>query len=264
MTDPVLGVFVGDPSSAMAARAASLGATIVASAPHTVASSVGVCLEVVDGRLLARLPDWPPAAAFRVEFDPARLAGASRSPLVKAAGSPPGVLLDATAGFGGDAMAFAVAGWTVIAIERDPWIHWLLEEGLAAAREDPRLGEAASRVLLRRADAAEVLEALRRGGSPISATFDAWLGAPIDVVLLDPMFPAEARGKRALPPKPAQLLRAMAGEDPEAATLLDLARRVCTRRVVVKRPPWAEPLRTGIESTRETKLLRIDSYRPER
>ena len=73
MTDPVLGVFVGDPSSAMAARAASLGATIVASAPHTVASSVGVCLEVVDGRLLARLPDWPPAAAIRVVVDPARL-----------------------------------------------------------------------------------------------------------------------------------------------------------------------------------------------
>ncbi len=119
-------------------------------------------------------------------------------------------------------------------------------------------------MLLDRADAAEVLEALGRGGSPISATFDAWLGAPIDVVLLDPMFPAEARGKRALPPKPAQLLRAMAGEDPEAATLLDLARRVCTRRVVVKRPPWAEPLRPGIESTRESKLLRIDSYRPER
>lgn len=269
-------VFVGEPSSLPARRAASLGATVVGSAEESLGHAAPIRLEMLEGRLHARLSEWPPAAAFRVEFDSTRLADAARSPLVKAAGIPAGVLLDATAGFGGDAMAFAAAGWTVIAIERHPWIHWLLEEGLAAARTDPRLGEAASRVTLRHADAAEVLEAIGRGAGDLDRSLDRGfdrnfdrsldpaLMSPIDVVLLDPMFPAEARGKTALPPKSAQLLRAIVGEDPRSATLLDLARRACTRRVVVKRPPWAEPLRAGAESTRETKLLRIDSYRPER
>lgn len=228
------------------------------SAEESLGRAAPIRLEMLEGRLHARLSQWPPAAAFRVEFDSSRMAGARRSPLVKAAGSPPGVLLDATAGFGGDAMAFAAAGWTVIAIERDPWIHWLLDDGLAAARLDPSLAEIAARITLLHADAAEVLEARSHG-----ARIDG-VAAPIDVVLLDPMFPAEARGKTALPPKSAQLLRAIVGEDPRSARLLDLARRACTRRVVVKRPPWAEPLRSGVESTRETKLLRIDSYRPER
>ncbi len=253
-------VFVGEPASIPARRAATLGATVVGSAEESLGHAAPIHLEMLEGRLHARISEWPRAAAFRVEFDSSRMAGARRSPLVKAAGSPPGVLLDATAGFGGDAMAFASAGWTVIAIERNPWIHWLLEDGLATACDDPRLEKAAGRITLRHADAGEVLEALSQSSRVDGVTIEA----PIDVVLLDPMFPAEARGKSALPPKSAQLLRAIAGEACEAATLLDLARRACTRRVVVKRPPWAEPLRAGVESTRETKLLRIDSYRPER
>lgn len=253
-------VFVGDPSSAVAVRAAALGATLAGTDAEAEGLAAPVGFEVLAGRLHARLSEWPRSAAFRVEFDSSRMAGARRSPLVKAAGSPPGVLLDATAGFGGDAMTFASAGWTVIAIERDRWIHWLLEEGLAAARVDPRLADAAARITLLHANAADVFEARSQGARIDGVT----VADPIDVVLLDPMFPAEARGKSALPPKSAQLLRAIAGEDPDAATLLDLARRACTRRVIVKRPPWAEPLRPGVESTRKTKLLRIDSYRPER
>lgn len=157
-------------------------------------------------------------------------------------------------------MGFAAAGWTVIAFERNPWIHWLLEEGLAAAKGDPRLREAALRLSLRHDDAAAVLEALARG-DPAEAGLTH---GSVDVVLLDPMFPIGTRSKTALPPKSAQLLRALAGEDRDASQLLDRARRVCTRRVIVKRPPWAEPLRAEPEFTVGTKLLRVDAYRPQR
>jgi 16S rRNA (guanine1516-N2)-methyltransferase len=250
--------FVGDPTSSAARRGAALGALVVRSDPETLGA--GVRFDMIDGRLHARLGEWPRAAAFRVEFEAARLGGASRSPIVRAAGMPKGTLLDATAGFGGDAMAFAAAGWTVIAIERNPWIHWLLEEGLMAASDEPRLRDAASRVSLRHADAAAVLEAISQGDRRGAGLGDA----PIDVVLLDPMFPVGSRSKTALPPKSAQLLRALAGEDHDAPSLLDLARRVCTRRVVVKRPPWAEPLRSEPEFTVESKLLRFDAYPPQR
>lgn len=251
-------LFVGDPTSSAASRGAALGARVVRSDPE--AAERGVRFEMIDGRLHARLGEWPRAAAFRVEFEAARLTGTSRSPIVRAAGGPKGTVLDATAGFGGDAMTFAAAGWTVIAIERNPWIHWLLEEGLAAAGGDPRLRDAAARVSLRHADASPVLEAMARGDRT-----EAGLGdAPIDVVLLDPMFPIGTRSKTALPPKSAQLLRALAGEDHDASPLLELARRACTRRVIVKRPPWAEPLQGEPEFTIETKLLRVDAYRPQR
>jgi 16S rRNA (guanine1516-N2)-methyltransferase len=250
-------LFVGDPTSSAASRGAALGARVVRSDPE--AAERGVRFEMIDGRLHARLGEWPRAAAFRVEFEAARLTGTSRSPIVRAAGGPKGTVLDATAGFGGDAMTFAAAGWTVIAIERNPWVHWLLEEGLAAAKGDPRLRDAAACVSLRHADAAAVLEAMARGDRA-----EAGLGdAPIDVVLLDPMFPIGTRSKTALPPKSAQLLRALAGEDHDASPLLELARRVCTRRVIVKRPPWAEPLQGEPEFTIETKLLRVDAYRPQ-
>ncbi|MGA1468414.1 MAG: class I SAM-dependent methyltransferase [Phycisphaerales bacterium] len=249
--------FIGSIDAPATRRAEALGAQISSEASL---EKRGVVLEPCGDRLTARLREWPRAAAFQVDFEPARLADATRSPLVRASGSPKGVLLDATAGFGGDAMSFAAAGWTVIAIERNPWVHWLLEEGLAAAKGDPRLRDAAARVSLRHADAAAVLEAMARGDRA-----EAGLGdAPIDVVLLDPMFPIGTRSKTALPPKSAQLLRALAGEDHDASPLLELARRVCTRRVIVKRPPWAEPLQGEPEFTIETKLLRVDAYRPQR
>ncbi len=250
--------FVGDRASAAAGRARALGATIVGSDAEAEGLAAPVRLELLGERLHARLAEWPRSAAFRVDFDPARLAEATRSPLVRAAGTPPGVLLDATAGFGGDAMTFAAAGWTVIALERNPWVHWLLDEGLAAARADPRLAGTASRVSLVHLEATVALDSIARGESVPGTSH---LG-PLDVVLLDPMFPLEERRKRALPPKAAQLLRAIVGEDRDASGSLELARRIAGRRVVVKRPPWADPLLPTPEFTIETKLLRLDAYRP--
>jgi len=250
-------IFLGDLETAAARSAIRLGGTVAADeAAIAPEDRHRVRLEVVDGRLQARLPAWPRSAGFRVELDAPTVAEARRSPVVRAAGDPPGVLLDATAGFGSDALRLAAAGWRVIACERNPWIRWLLEEGLAAAqrragdRDD--LAEAAQRVrLVEIPEACEVMAAIAEGAIEL-----------VDVVLLDPMYPAERRGKAALPPKSAQLLRALAGEDPHAAELVEPARRIVRRRVIVKRPAWASPLAEDVVHSIATKLLRIDAYLP--
>lgn len=250
MNEPVL---LGDSEGPLARRAVALGARLAAveSDPRE-RTAIGVCVEIRDGRLEARLADWPRSAAYRVEFESISPSEARRSPLVRAAGDPPGRLLDATAGFGGDAMRFAAAGWEVVACERNPWIRWLLEDGLAAAAGDSRIAAAAGRILI-----AETPEA-----NDVVAAIEQGRETPIDVVLLDPMYPVESRGKRALPPKAAQLLRALVGEDPGAAELLGRVRRIARRRVIVKRPAWAKPIADGCVHSIGSKLLRIDAYLP--
>ncbi|MDA0975234.1 MAG: class I SAM-dependent methyltransferase [Planctomycetota bacterium] len=250
-------IFLGDPETSAARDAVGFGATVAvdesAIAPE---DRHRVRLEVVAGRLQARLPGWPRSAGFMVELDCPTVAEARRSPVVRGAGTPPGVLLDATAGFGTDAVRLAAAGWRVIACERNPWIRWLLDEGLAAAREGAGdrddLAEVAQRVrLVEIPEAREIMAAIAAGAIE-----------PVDVVLLDPMYPAERRGKAALPPKSAQMLRALAGEDPQAAELVEPARRIARRRVIVKRPAWASPLAEDVAHSIATKLLRIDAYLP--
>lgn len=203
-------------------------------------------LELRGGRLQARLAEWPPAAGVRAEWEPRRLAAARRSPIVRALGPVGGVAIDATAGLGGDAMALAAAGWRVIACERNPIVAWLLEEGLREAMATPSLAATAASVELRPIDARELLADLAASGTRVGA------------VLLDPMFPRDPR-KRALPPKEAQLLRALVEEDPHAERLLAAARAVAGR-VAVKRPPHAPPLAAGSVGAIRSKLLRIDLY----
>lgn len=123
-------------------------------------------------------------------------------------------VVDATAGLGRDGFLLATMGCEVTWLERSPVIAALLADGLRrTALTNPRLIQV---------DARE------------------WLAqsAP-EVVYLDPMFPH--RDKSALVKKEMRVFREVVGEDGDAAELLTLARRVATRRVVVKRPklaPW--------------------------
>jgi len=247
-------VLLGSGSSPVGRRAIALGALPAggAEADKVTASGAAVILEEVDGHVAARLPEWPRSALFTCRLDLSTAMRSTRSPLLRAAGTPSGALLDATAGFGVDAMTFAAAGWRVIACEREPIVAWLLEEGLASAAGEPRLAEVAARVELRAIDARVELERWRSGRGE---------SEPPEVVFLDPMFPARERGKSALPPKEAQLLRALSGEDPDAGSLVDLARSVARRRVIVKRPAWAATFGEPAFSL-PTKLLRLDVYLP--
>lgn len=187
--------------------------------------------------------------------------------------SAPPRVLDATTGLGEDAWLLAAAGCRVTAVERQPIVHALLSDALRrAGLAQP---EIAGRItLLPCRDAAGLLQQLAqapgvdadklapqaststtsatRGAAGLADTSinratdtDAEPGSatagPFDVVLLDPMFPEHRRRKTA-ERKPLRLLRLLAGDDEDAASLWAPAMNVARRRVVVKRPRRAPPL----------------------
>lgn len=157
-------------------------------------------------------------------------AGPRAEPLARAAGLRRGEslrVLDATAGLGRDASLLAWLGAEVLAIERHPVVAALLQDALARAARDARVGPAlVARLHVLHAEAHSVLTDASR--------------PPPDVVLLDPMYPTA--GRHAAPRKELALLRQLVGADEDAAELLDLALSVARRRVVVKRPVQAPPL----------------------
>lgn len=152
----------------------------------------------------------------------------------------PARLLDLTAGLATDAWRLARAGFEVIACERQPVIHALVEDALLRALEAPTPGS----FTLVHADARVLLGA-----------FDL---APIDVIYLDPMFPGE--GRTALPKRELQLLRELTGDDDEGAELLALARGRARRRVVVKRPLHARALASDVDLCLKGRAVRFDVY----
>ena len=152
----------------------------------------------------------------------------------------PARLLDLTAGLATDAWRLARAGFEVIACERQPVIHALVEDALQRA---PDLSPPGSLTLIR-ADARALL-----ADSASSAT---------DVIYLDPMFPGE--GRTALPKRELQLLRELTGDDDSGAQLLALARTRARRRVVVKRPLHAPALAADVDLRFKGRAVRFDVY----
>ncbi|MEM1444575.1 MAG: class I SAM-dependent methyltransferase [Planctomycetota bacterium] len=186
-----------------------------------------------------------PVAAEPYLLDTTSPAGRKiNAPLFKAMGIRKGepfrpLILDATAGFGEDAWLLAAAGCSVVAYERHPIVHALLEDGLArAATSHPEVDE---RITLQ----------------PASLLTDAKPGA-VDVIYLDPMFPS---GRKTAEKKPMRVFRWLLGDDDDADTLLPSAFALRPRRVVVKRPRHAPPLagREPVHS-HQAKALRFDVY----
>jgi len=153
-----------------------------------------------------------------------------REPLARAVGlkgTAMPTVLDATAGLGRDAFILAALGCRVELIERSPMIAALLRDGLQRAAQAAATREAANRLHLQVGDAVALMAALAEADRP-------------DVVYLDPMYPH--RSKSALVKKEMRMLRALVGEDLDAAPLLVAALRTARRRVVVKRPRLAPAL----------------------
>lgn len=174
--------------------------------------------------------------------------------LVRACGVPndgsPWQVVDATAGLGRDAFLLATCGAGVTMLERHPVLALLLQEALHELAG--ALPDVATRLHLREQDALAYLQALVAGGERPQ------------VVYCDPMFPP--RGKSAAVGGEMQVLHVLVGETPDADALLGAALQVATRRVVVKRPLRAEPLRApGLEHIRPSYALagrssRFDVY----
>ncbi len=174
-----------------------------------------------EGVLEMRGPGDRPGTGARVDLGATDARGIRPLPLVRAMGDRVRTVADATAGLLGDAWILALAGFEVTAFERSPLVARLARDGLRRAAGDPRVDRAA-------------LARLRFEEADAIGAFEAAPGGSFDAVLVDPMFPPR-RKRSALPRKDVRLLRAAVGDDPDAARLLEAARRAARLRVAVKR-----------------------------
>ncbi|MBC9130282.1 class I SAM-dependent methyltransferase [Frischella sp. Ac48] len=156
-------------------------------------------------------------------------------------------VLDATAGLGRDAFVLAAIGCHVTMFERHPVVVALLDDGLKRAYLDHEIGERLQQLLTLFHN--NILNSLTN------------MPEKVDVVYLDPMFPH--RQKTALVKKEMRVFQHLVGSDNDADGLLSLARHIAKKRVVVKRPDYADYLdKQKPVSSIKTKSHRFDIYAP--
>ena len=129
--------------------------------------------------------------------------------------------IDATAGFGEDALLLAAAGFKIDLYEFDPIIFILLEDAVNRARQVDELKEAVSRMSLHNTDSIAALNSLSDKDSP-------------DIVLLDPMFPE--RSKTGSVKKKFQLLQRLESPCSTEEELMAAALKANPHKIVIKRP----------------------------
>jgi len=205
-------------------------------------------------RLELRKLDEPKLGAVFVDFVNGSMAhrrkfgGGRGEAIAKAVGVKSGELptvIDATAGLGRDAFVLACIGCQVRLVERHPVVRLLLQDGLRRAYLDPEIGN-----LLQ-----QNLQLL-----PVSSIHELDPKQhKADVVYLDPMYPHKQ--KSALVKKEMRLFQHLVGADEDADQLLAPALQLAQKRVVVKRPDYAEFLAQKVpQFSRETKNHRFDVY----
>lgn len=147
-------------------------------------------------------------------------------------------IIDATAGLGRDAFVMACHGGKVTMLEKNPLIAVLLEDALSKLMDDKL------QLNLIKDDSMEYLKNL--------------MILP-DVIYLDPMFPE--RPKAALVKKEMQFLQQILIEDQQPELLLKIALKKALKKVVVKRPNYAEFLDAKKPSySLKSKSNRFDVY----
>lgn len=225
-------------------------------------ASSAFALVLTEERLELRKTDEPKLGAIYVDWVSGAVAhrrkfgGGKGQAIAKAAGLNKGAtptVLDGTAGLGRDAFVLASLGCKVQMVERHPVVAALLDDGLARAREDAEIGPWVSeRVSLLHASSHDALDKLAD---------DASFQRP-DVVYLDPMYPhPENKKKSALVKKEMRVFQSLVGADHDADGLLAPALQLATKRVVVKRPDYADWLAGQKPSMAiETKKNRFDVY----
>ncbi len=172
--------------------------------------------------------------------------------IAKAVGLKKGALprvLDLTAGLGRDAFVLASLGCEVQMVERSPLVAALLRDGLERASRVDEISAVATRMTLVEQESSAYLQQLNAESAP-------------EICYLDPMYPHSK--KSALPGKEMRLFRVVVGEDLDSAELLSQARRVATKRVVVKRPRKA-PVLAQLQPNFQIngKSTRYDVYLPQ-
>ena len=167
-----------------------------------------------------------------------------KQPLARAVGRQSERVLDLTSGFGSDTTLLAGMGFQIECRERHPIVYALLQDALQRAASHPLYSEALSNnIRLQFGDAKDV-------GSSFLRAFDA--------VYVDPMYPPKK--SKAAPPRRAQLLQMIAGEDLDQHELF-LWVREHAKRMVVKRPKHASPaLEEAPHHQVESKMVRWDVW----
>lgn len=213
-------------------------------------------------RLELRKLDEPKLGAIYVDLAGGAVAhrrkfgGGRGQAIAKAAGLNKGAIptvLDGTAGLGRDAFVLASLGCKVQMVERHPVVAALLDDGLARAKSDPDIGEWVSeRMSLIHASSHNALEQLAKDPEFVKP----------DVVYLDPMYPhPETKKKSALVKKEMRVFQSLVGADLDADGLLEPALALANKRVVVKRPDYADWLNERKPAMAiETKKNRFDVY----
>lgn len=166
--------------------------------------------------------------------------------LVRAAKSdkPGRKVIDATAGMGEDAFLLAAQGYEVTLFEQNPVIAVLLKDALRRAKKHPVLKDIASRMNLVQDNSVEGMSKLLD---------------PVDVIYLDPMFPA--RQKSSLINKKLQLIQKLEPPCSEETDLFDAAISASPSKIIVKRPLKSEFLAGRKPSyTLNGKAIRYDCY----
>jgi len=154
-------------------------------------------------------------------------------------------VVDATAGLGRDAFVLASVGCRVRMLERHPVVAALLDDGLRRGYQDAEIGSWLQ----------ERLQLIH--GSSLAELVN--LTPRPDVVYLDPMFPHKQ--KSALVKKEMRVFQSLVGPDNDADGLLEPARNLAKKRVVVKRPDYAPPLADiATQNAVVTKGHRFDIY----
>ena len=213
-----------------------------------------LALVQTDERLELRKLDEPKLGAVYVDFVGGTMAhrrkfGGGRGEAVAKAvgikGSELPTVIDATAGLGRDAFVLASIGCQVRLVERHPVVFLLLQDGLNRAYQDEEIGEMLQQNL-RLLNIHHINE--------LDPNTDY-----ADVVYLDPMYPHKQ--KSALVKKEMRVFQHLVGADLDADELLLPALQLAKKRVVVKRPDYAESL-GGKQPhfSRETKNHRFDIY----
>ena len=145
-------------------------------------------------------------------------------------------VLDATAGMGRDSLIMALLGCEVIMQERNFAIYHLLADALQRFKQDPDSFDVSDKISLLEKNSIDSFDDVGGDGLIDNGLVETHL-AGIDVIYLDPMFPV--RKKSALVKKEMRLFKLLAGEDPDADSLLDKALNSKVKRIVVKRPKGA-------------------------
>ncbi|MEC8444068.1 MAG: class I SAM-dependent methyltransferase [Pseudomonadota bacterium] len=253
MTSSAMHVYVPDASESEGADALArrYGFTVVAG---DIPASSGYQLRYAEGRLTLA-PGHSLKSSVCVDFCAGtqahrrRFGGGLGQDIAKAvgvSGAYQPTVVDATAGLGRDAFVLATLGCRVIAIERNPVVAALLDDGLQRANQDPEIAAISQRIELIHQASIDWLS---------EASDDA-----VDVVYLDPMFEHDPKQKAAVK-KDMQAFREIVGQDNDSHDLLTPARRVARCRVAVKRARKASLLDGQVASFAITgKSNRFDVY----